>query len=282
MTTAAPATTFEKKRISLGTLDAVKRTLRHAQLHTVCESAKCPNIGECFCQGTATFLIGGNICTRGCRFCGIAAGTPTALDADEPRRVADAVAQMNLHYAVITSVTRDDLPDGGAAHFAATIHAIRQRTPLVRIEILTPDFQGDRSACATVFAARPDMFAHNIETVPRLYPTVRSGARYQRSIEVLAWSREAGLPTKSGIMVGLGETEDEVTAVMDDLRSAGCSTLTIGQYLAPGTANVPVREYVAVAQFDRYKELALKQGFTRCASAPYVRSSYQAESLQRM
>lgn len=282
MTTPAPSTPFQKKRISLGTLDALKRTLRHARLHTVCESAKCPNIGECFCQGTATFLIGGNICTRGCRFCGVTAGVPSVLDADEPRRVADAVAQMGLRYAVITSVTRDDVPDGGAAHFAATIHAIRHRAPQARIEILTPDFQGNRDACAAVCAARPDVFAHNLETVPRLYPAVRSGAQYQRSLHVLAWAQEAGLPTKSGIMLGLGESSEEVNTVMDDLRSVNCSMLTIGQYLAPGTANVPVHTYIETDQFDRYKEMALAKGFTRCASAPYVRSSYQAESLQGM
>lgn len=270
---------FAKKRISLSELTRLKKILRQARLHTVCESALCPNIGECFCKGTATFLIAGDICTRGCRFCAVTKGTPLALDPDESRRIALTAKELGLRYAVITSVTRDDLNDGGAGHFAAAIAELRSLMPDLKIEVLVPDFGGSRAAAEAVFNARPDVFAHNIETVPRLYGIARSTADYRRSLDLIGWAKGAGLTTKSGIMLGLGEREAEILTAMDDLRSAGCDILTIGQYLAPSKSNYPVQSIIPDEQFSRLKNLALDKGFLSCASGSYVRSSYLAESM---
>lgn len=271
--------TFQKKHINLGEITRLKKLLRDASLHTVCESARCPNIGECFCKGVATFLIAGDVCTRGCRFCAVKKGKPLPLDAEEPQRIARLAGQLNLNYVVITSVTRDDLPDGAAAHFVHTIQTLRDSRPAMKVEFLVPDFKGDRAAADTVFASRPDVFAHNLETVPRLYTEARSGADYQRSLQLLSWAAAAGLITKSGLMLGLGETEAEVLAVMDDLRSAGCSILTLGQYLAPTAAHYPVREHITDIQFKSYRTQALNKGFTHCAASSYVRSSYLAQEM---
>jgi lipoic acid synthetase len=275
------AMVFQKKRINLADVGKLKKTLRNAQVHTVCESAKCPNIGECFCQRTATFLIAGTICTRGCRFCAVTPGKPAPLDSREPQRIADAVVTMGLSYVVVTSVTRDDISDGGARHFVETIASIKARVPASKVEVLVPDFKGDHTACTSVCNALPDVFAHNLETVPRLYSAVRPGAGYQQSLNVLRWAKEAGMVTKSGVMVGLGETVEEVNNVMDDLRLVKCDILTIGQYLAPGRKHFPVHEYIAPGVFEQYKDTALRKGFTHCASAPYVRSSYLAETMTR-
>ncbi|MCX5778002.1 MAG: lipoyl synthase [Elusimicrobia bacterium] len=273
---------FEKKHINLGAVGALKKKLRLAQVNTVCESAHCPNIGECFCSGTATFLIGGVFCTRNCRFCAVNHGTPAPLDSDEPRRIADAVTALALSYVVITSVTRDDIIDGGARHFAATIACVRERVPSAKIEILVPDFKGDLAACRTVFDALPDVFAHNLETVSRLYSAVRSGADYQRSLTILRDAKNAGLTTKSGIMAGLGETEDEINRVMDDLRSVNCDILTVGQYLPPSAQHYPVHKYIAPDIFDLYKKTAIAKGFKKCASGSYVRSSYMAHNISNL
>ncbi len=250
-----------------------------ASLHTVCESARCPNIGECFCRGVATFLIAGDTCTRGCRFCAVKKGEPLPLDTEEPGRIAALADKLNLNYVVITSVTRDDLPDGGAAHFACTMQAIRAARPSMKVEVLVPDFKGDRNSAENVFAAKPDVFAHNLETAPRLYKETRAGADYRRSLELLSWAAAAGLTAKSGLMLGLGETREEVLSVMDDLRYAGCSILTLGQYLAPTAAHHPVKEHITDEQFASYRAHALKKGFTHCAAASYVRSSYRADAM---
>ncbi len=257
--------------------------LRSLGLNTVCEEASCPNCGECFGRRTAAFMILGSICTRGCTFCGVAGGTPRPPDPGEPGRVADAAARLGLRYAVVTSVTRDDLPDGGASHFAAVIGAIRRigdAAGFPRIEVLIPDFQGDAQALQTVIGAKPDVINHNVETVPRLYPEVRPQAVYARSLELLARVKAAqpSIRTKSGIMLGLGETAKEVLRVMDDLRAHGCEFLTIGQYLPPTAHHYPVREYVHPEVFERYREAALSRGFAHVSSGPLVRSSYMAEN----
>lgn len=268
------------KRIDRQACAAVERLLTDLNLATVCQQALCPNIGECFARNTATFLILGRTCTRGCRFCGIRSapvGDPD--DAGEPARVAEAVARLGVRHIVVTSVTRDDLPDGGAVRFAETVRAIRARSPGVVVEVLVPDFSGSVVAADIVLAARPDIFGHNVETVPRLYPAVRTGADYRRSLGLLRHAADAvpHLPVKSGIMVGLGETVDEVRAVMDDLRAAGCTFLSIGQYLAPARSKIPVIEYVTPEQFDRYHAEGLARGFAYVAAGPYVRSSYLAD-----
>jgi len=255
--------------------------LRELGLNTVCEEAGCPNLGECFGRGCAAFMILGRVCTRGCRFCCVEKGNPPPVDADEPENVARAVGLLGLGHVVITSVTRDDLPDGGAAHFAAVIRAIKQRmrSNPPHIEVLIPDFKGDYEALMTVAAALPDIINHNIETVPRLYPAVRPEADYRRSLELLGRVKEENpaILTKSGIMVGLGETFDEVLGVFADLREAGCELLTVGQYLAPSRRNYPVAEYVRPEVFDEYKKRALDMGFLHVESGPLVRSSYMAE-----
>jgi lipoic acid synthetase len=258
----------------------VRRILRERGLASVCEEAACPNLGECFAGGTATFLILGDICTRRCPFCDVAHGRPLPLDPAEPARLARAVAAMGLRYVVITSVDRDDLRDGGAAHFAACVTALRAVCPEVRVELLVPDFRGRRDAALTALAqAPPDLLNHNLETVPRLYRQVRPGADYRESLELLGAFRRRlpGVPTKSGLMLGLGETPEEVAAVLAELRAQGCDGLTLGQYLAPSREHLPVARFVAPEEFDRLAALARELGFTRVASGPLVRSSYHAE-----
>ncbi len=257
----------------------VRRLVRALRLHTVCESARCPNIGECWGRGTATFMILGAVCTRDCRFCAVPGGLPAAVDADEPERVARAVARLGLRHAVITSVTRDDLPDGGAAHFAATLAALHRRCPETTVEVLVPDFGGDERALATVLAAAPDVLAHNVETVPRLYPAVRPQARYERSLALLARAHRIGpAATKSGLMLGLGETAAEIGRVLDDLRAVGCRSVTLGQYLSPARAGrLPVARFVPPEEFAAWRQQALARGFAAVESGPLVRSSYRAE-----
>lgn len=261
--------------------EGVQKLLRTLALHTVCESARCPNIGECFRRGTATFLILGNVCTRSCRFCAVAKGTPGPPDPEEPERVAEAARQLNLKHVVVTSVTRDDLPDGGAGHFAATIVAIRRVLPQATVEVLVPDFQGKEEALNTVLAARPDVLNHNVETVPRLYPSVRPQANYKRSLWLLGRAKEKApdILTKSGLMVGLGETREEVEGVLKDLRSVQCDIVTIGQYLRPSVRHLPVASYIPPEEFEYYREYALRLGFLGVASGPFVRSSYRAEEF---
>jgi lipoyl synthase len=253
--------------------------MRTQTLHTVCEEARCPNIGDCWERRTATFLILGNVCTRHCAYCAIAHGLPTELDAREPERVAEAVAAMGLRHAVITSVDRDDLRDGGAGMFARTIRLIRARVPRCSIEVLIPDFKGDAGALRTVLEAQPDILNHNIETVPRLFRAVRSGGNYRRSLDLLARAKaeaRRGL-TKSGMMVGLGETWDEVLATMRDLRAVGCDILTIGQYLSPGRDYAPIARYYHPDEFAALKADGLAMGFRHVESGPLVRSSYHAD-----
>jgi lipoic acid synthetase len=256
----------------------IKDTMRGLGLHTVCEEARCPNIGECWNNRTATFMILGNVCTRSCGFCAVLTGKPTELDLDEPRRVADAAKQMGLKHAVITSVNRDELKDGGASIFAETIQAIREEIPGCAVEVLTPDFKGGRDAIQTVIAARPDTFNHNIETVPRLYPAVRPQARYRRSLEVLKYAKSInpdGL-TKSGFMLGLGEVEEEVIETMRDLREHDVDILTIGQYLRPSENHLPMVRYAKPAEFAEYRKRGVEMGFSHVESGPLVRSSYHA------
>lgn len=269
-----------KKLGSPEVIHRMKSILRKRNLHTVCESARCPNIGECFSKPTATFLILGDVCTRTCGFCSVdKEAPPLAVDPDEPGNVAEAAKELGLRHAVVTSVTRDDLPDGGAAQFALTIRAIRDNISAILIEVLTPDFGGDRGALAAVFDARPDIFNHNVETVPSLYPRVRPQADFRRSLDVLSMARAHGLTTKSGIMVGLGETPDEVREVLGELRSAGCDAVTIGQYLRPTRKSLEVVEYVSPGVFDEYAEYGRSIGIKHVYSGPFVRSSYNAESL---
>ena len=262
----------------------LKRLVRRLRLHTVCESAACPNIGECWNHRTATFMILGNQCTRRCGFCAVQKGQPLPVDPDEPRRVAEACEHLGLRHAVVTSVNRDDLKDGGAGHFAAVIRAIRARIPGCRVEVLVPDFQGSREAMKTVLDASPDVLNHNIETVPRLYREVRFGARYERSLEMLAFAAELrpDIPVKSGLMVGLGETDDEVISTLRDLRRHGVSIVTIGQYLRPTLQHLPVLRYVTPELFAEYRRAAQELGFEHVESGPFVRSSYHAaEALGR-
>lgn len=261
----------------------VEGLLDELRLNTVCRSAKCPNRGECFASGTATFLIMGDACTRGCRFCAVDTAEPSPLDPGEPARVAEASKRMGLKHIVVTTVTRDDLPDGGAAHFVAVIEAIRHAAPGARIEVLTSDFGGNTDAVDVVAAARPDVFNHNVETVPRLYAEVRPGAIYDRSLDVLSrvHVKQPDLPTKSGLMVGLGETREEVIEVLHDLRAHGVDILTIGQYLRPSPRHLPVTEFVEPATFEWYAGQAREIGFPGVASSPFVRSSYHAGELAK-
>jgi lipoyl synthase len=262
----------------------IKRILRDAKLNTVCEEASCPNIGECFGHGTATFMIMGDLCTRRCPFCDVAHGRPLPLDADEPRHLGETIAAMKLAYVVITSVDRDDLRDGGAQHFVDCIKAVRALSPGTRIEILTPDFRGrlDR-ALAILAAAPPDVMNHNLETVPRLYAQARPGSDYAHSLRLLAEFRAAhpGTPTKSGLMVGLGETDDEILAVMADLRAHGVDMLTIGQYLQPSKSHLPVARFVHPDEFRMFEREAARMGFANAACGPMVRSSYHADRQAR-
>jgi lipoic acid synthetase len=257
----------------------VRGLIEKGRLHTVCQEAKCPNIWECYAHQTATFLIMGSRCTRNCRFCSVAPGPPEPLDPLEPTRVAEAAARMGLKYAVVTSVTRDDLPDGGAAHFAATIRELRRLIPGTRVEVLIPDFQGDRAALLAVLEARPDVLNHNIESVPRLYPQVRPQADYLRSLALLKRAREfdSGIATKSGLMLGLGEEAQEVRCTLQDLRAADCRILTLGQYLQPSPEHLPVIRYVTPEEFEDWRTSALQMGFAEVASGPFVRSSYHAK-----
>jgi len=257
----------------------LKKTLRRKGLHTVCEEARCPNMGECFSRPTATFMILGSRCTRNCGFCSVLSGAPGPPDPEEPRKLAAAAGEMGLKYVVITSVTRDDLPDSGAGQFAACIRAVKREIPGAKVEVLTPDFKGDMDALKTVLEAGPDVFNHNVETVPALYPVVRPQADYARSLFILesAGRLAPGMPVKSGFMLGLGESMDEVYSLMEDLRSSGCGMLTIGQYLQPTKANLPVREYVRPEIFEGLKAAALAMGFKSVASGPLVRSSMNAE-----
>jgi lipoic acid synthetase len=256
----------------------LKGIMQDLRLHTVCEEARCPNIGECWHHGTATFMILGDVCTRACSYCAVAHGRPTGLDTAEPARVADAIEAMQLKHAVITSVDRDDLADGGAFIFAETIRQTRARVPGCRIEVLIPDFQGLESSLRTVLDAGPDVLNHNIETVPRLYRMARSGGKYPRSLELLDRSRRyaPAIATKTGIMVGLGEEIDEVVSVFDDLRTAGVSILTIGQYLRPTPKHAPMVRYYHPDEFADLKRIALAKGFVHVESGPLVRSSYHA------
>lgn len=257
--------------------------LRSLSLHTVCEDANCPNRSECFKSKTATFLILGDVCTRGCRYCAVTKGAPFPLDPDEPQHVAEAAETLGLRHIVVTSVTRDDLPDGGAEHFARTITALRERLPQSTIEMLIPDFQGDQAALQCVIDAKPDIINHNVETVPALYPVVRPQANYRRSLELLRRVKQTGLYSKTGFMVGLGETQEDVLSLMDDLAEIGCDMLTIGQYLQPSKNHLPVAAFITPEQFDEYKELALAKGIRYVASGPFVRSSYHAaEAMAHM
>jgi lipoic acid synthetase len=256
----------------------LKSLVERLRLHTVCESAACPNVGECWNHRTATFMILGNVCTRRCGFCAVGKGAPLAVDYDEPNRVAEAVEALGLRYAVITSVNRDDRKDGGAELFALTIAAIRGRTPDCKVEILIPDFQGSHAAMDTVLAARPDVLNHNIETVPRLYRQVRLGARFERSLDMLLYAKRSapGIPTKSGMMLGLGETEPEVLDAMRDLRAHEVDILTLGQYLRPSPKHLPILRYVPKEDFSRLRDAGIEMAFRHVEAGPLVRSSYHA------
>jgi lipoic acid synthetase len=252
----------------------MSRLMRGSRLHTICENAICPNIGQCFERSTATFLILGDVCTRGCTFCAVKKGQPVPVDEDEPEHIREAVEHLGLRYVVITSVTRDDLADGGAFHFACVIRALP-----VPVEVLVPDFKGSRKALDLIIEAIPCVINHNIETVPRLYAEVRPGADYRRSLRLLGDARDSGIITKSGLMLGLGETEEEVIEVMADLRKEGCDILTMGQYLAPSRRHHPVASFITPEKFLEYRNMALDMGFTAVASHPLVRSSYRAAEL---
>jgi lipoic acid synthetase len=258
----------------------LKGLIERLRLHTVCESAACPNVGECWNQRTATFMILGNVCTRRCGFCAVQKGAPLPVEYDEPARVAEAVAVMGLKFAVITSVNRDDRKDGGAELFAMVIRAIRERVPGCGVEVLIPDFQGSHAAVETVMEAKPDVLNHNTETVPRLYRQVRLGARFERSLDVLAYAKQMSpaTPTKSGLMLGLGETPEEVLAVMRDLRGSNVDILTLGQYLRPSPKHLPIVRYVPPAEFDEFRRAGYQMGFGHVEAGPLVRSSYHASN----
>jgi len=272
---------FKKKVPDPGMLVSMKALFDRLSLHTICESALCPNLGDCFHLGTATFLILGNICTRNCTFCAVEKGIPLSLDEKEPEHLVEAVAKMGLRHVVITSVTRDDLPDGGAAHFARAIALLKKMNKRLTVEVLIPDFGGSLDSLRTVVNAHPDVLNHNLETVPRLYPEVRPKANFQRSLRLLKQAKELGssLITKSGVMGGLGESKDELLQTMTELRAADCDLLTIGQYLPPSSAHHPVMRYVPPEEFLEYERLGRAMGFVDVASAPLVRSSYNAERL---
>ena len=255
----------------------VKKIVELNKLHTICSSGKCPNIGQCWSIGTATFMISGDVCTRSCKFCATKTGKPLPLDPEEPAKIAESVRLMQLKHCVITSVDRDDLADKSAEHWAKTIEAVRKENPNTTIEVLTPDFDADERLLNIVFASKPDVFGHNMETVKRLSDQTRSRAKYDVSLKVLSLSNQAGLITKTGIMVGLGESEAEVVELMQDVRKAGVRLMTIGQYLQPTKSHIPVIEYVTPEQFAKYREIGLELGFDNVESGPLVRSSYMAE-----
>lgn len=274
-----PPEWIREKRLRLADLHEIKRVMRSRTLHTVCEEARCPNRGECFSRGTATFLLLGDICTRACGFCDIANGRPLPVDPFEPARVAAAAREMRLRYVVVTSVDRDDLQDGGAGHFASTIGALRGLSPAPGVEVLTPDFRGRLESVRTVAGAGPDVFNHNVETVPRLYARARRGASLERSLAVLSAVKDHAprMTTKSGLMLGLGEKEDEVLDLLGALHAARVDIVTIGQYLRPSRENLPVEEYVRPEVFERYREAGDRMGFRHVFAGPFVRSSYRAE-----
>jgi lipoic acid synthetase len=274
---------LRKSETHFAALHEIKRDLRSLGLHTVCESARCPNIHECFDRGTATFLILGNVCTRRCGFCAVPCGEPAAPDAQEPEALARMARRLRLRHVVLTSVTRDDLPDGGARHFALTVEAVRGTLPKATIEVLTPDFQGDPEAIQKVLESGPRVFNHNLETVERLYPLVRPQADYLRSLNVLRMARSfsSKVVTKSGLMLGLGEERREVERLLADLREAGVDVVTIGQYLPPSRGHLPMVSYVPPEEFDAWRTYALALGFREVSSAPLVRSSYMAETVLR-
>lgn len=257
---------------------SIKNIVKSEKLHTVCEEARCPNIGECWNAGTATFMILGDICTRSCRFCAVKTGRPSGLDAQEPYRVAEAVKTMNIHHAVITSVDRDDLVDGGAQIFADTIRQIKLSSPETKVEVLIPDFKGDEVSLDVVLNAFPDVLNHNVETVPRLYPIVRPQASYSRSLELLDRAKRRGFVTKTGLMVGIGEKKEEVLEVMMDVRKIKCDIITIGQYLQPTREHIAIDRYVGPDEFKFYSDEGYKMGFKHVESGPLVRSSYHAQS----
>jgi lipoyl synthase len=255
----------------------VKNIVQHHKLHTICTSGNCPNIGDCWNRGTATFMILGDICTRSCKFCGVKTGKPLPPDPEEPMRVAESVRLMNIKHCVITSVDRDDLDDGGAAFWAETIKTIKKVNPETTIETLIPDFDGVKELINKVIEAKPEVISHNLETVKRLTSQIRTRAKYRRSLEVIKIIAESGVTSKSGIMLGLGETEEEILQTMDDLLTVGCKVFTIGQYLAPTLEHIPVKEYVTPEKFEEYRQIGLKKGFRFVESSPLVRSSYHAE-----
>lgn len=271
-----------KRRLRGGSeQEAVRALLSKGRIHTVCQEAKCPNLWECFSQNTATFLIMGSRCTRNCRFCAVSHGPVSPLDREEPIRVAEAVQQMQLSYVVITSVTRDDLPDGGAAYFSTTIHEIRKKNPDILVEVLIPDFQGNETSIQSIVDAQPDVLNHNLETVPRLYDSVRPQAEYRRSLELLKQVHlyDPALPTKSGLMLGLGEKSEEIQETLKDLLDVGCRILTLGQYLQPTAQHLPVSRFIPPEEFDIWRKRALEIGFSKVASGPFIRSSYHAKTL---
>ena len=271
-----------KQRLPSGPdYEKIKGMIRKDRLHTVCQEAGCPNIWECFSHHTATFLIMGSRCTRNCRFCAVTEGPLEPPDPEEPARVASVARQMGLRYVVVTSVTRDDLPDGGSGIFAETIEKIRQQIPDVCVEVLIPDFQGSNKALETVLNARPDVLNHNIETVPRLYPEVRPQADYRRSLDLIQRAHEydPDLLTKSGLMLGLGEDRSEISRTLEDMLKAGCRMLTLGQYLQPSKDHLPVIRYIPPEEFEKWRKTALQMGFAEVASGPFVRSSYHAKEL---
>ncbi|WP_142660230.1 lipoyl synthase [Methylacidimicrobium tartarophylax] len=256
---------------------AVQKLVAENRLHTVCESAHCPNLGECWSKGTATLMILGETCTRSCRFCAVQTGRPSGVDWDEPRRAAEAVAAMGLRHAVLTSVARDELPDGGASVWAATIRAVRERNPATRIEVLIPDFRGKRNDLLLVLAAKPDIVNHNVETVPRLQRLVRPQARYERSLELLQRVKQEGFPAKTGLMLGIGEQEEEIASTLTQIAALGVDILTLGQYLRPSLNHLPIDRWVTPQEFSSWREFALQLGFRFVESGPLVRSSYHAE-----
>jgi len=271
-----------KRRIPAGSAhEKVRNLVDQSRLHTVCQEAKCPNIWECFSNQTATFLILGSTCTRNCGFCAVTSGSPAPVDPQEPEKVAEAAKKMKLEYVVVTSVTRDDLGDGGADLIAETIHALRNKIPKIMTEVLIPDFQGCPEALEKVVSARPHVLNHNLETVPRLYDTVRPQAVYERSLTLLKRTKkwDPTLQTKSGLMLGLGETQEELQQTLKDLLNTGCRLLTLGQYLQPTRAHLPVTRFIPPEEFDQWKETALNLGFDQVASGPFVRSSYHAKTL---
>lgn len=262
-----------KGKLSIDVINSV----RDNNLHTICTSGRCPNQGECWSCGTATFMIGGNICTRACKFCNVTTGHPNPLDLNEPQHIANSVTQLKLKHVVLTSVDRDDLPDYGAAHWVNVIRAVKKQNPQVTMEVLIPDFQGNLALVDTIIAEKPEVISHNMETVRRLSDSIRSRAKYDMSLSVIKHIATSGLVAKSGIMLGLGETKAEILETMDDLRDVKCEVMTIGQYLQPSPSNIEVREYIHPDQFAEYKAIGLSKGFTHVESAPLVRSSYRAD-----